>query len=161
MELFCVRADGVPRFLDVGAAVEFCLVGFECGVDLSAFGGMYGLLRRIAVFARGRILAEAVTVAPRVFVAALLRSFAYDERSVVHRVPCLKCLRIALGCAECAKGWGGWALPLVVGPAWGHTPRVMLRLTAFKLVVGRIWVELFRVLFFRKSMKTSNDLELY
>ena len=37
MELFCVRADGVPRFLDVGAAVEFCLVGFECGVDLSAF----------------------------------------------------------------------------------------------------------------------------
>ena len=50
---------------------------------------------------------------------------------------------------------------MVVGPAWGHTPRVMLRLTAFKLVVGRIWVELFRVLFFRKSMKTSNDLELY
>lgn len=79
MELFCVRADGVPRFLDVGAAVEFCLVGFECGVDLSAFGGMYGLPRRIAVFARDRILAEAVTVAPRVFVAALLRSFAYDE----------------------------------------------------------------------------------
>ena len=38
-------------FLDVGAAVEFCLVGFECGVDLSAFGGMYGLPRRIAVFA--------------------------------------------------------------------------------------------------------------
>lgn len=161
MELFCVRADGVPRFLDVGAAVEFCLVGFECGVDLSAFGGMYGLPRRIAVFARDRILAEAVTVASRVFVAALLRSFAYDERSVVHRVPCLKCLRIALGCAEWRKGLGRVGITLGGGPAWGHTPRVMLRLTAFKLVVGRIWVELFRVLFFRKSMKTSNDLELY
>ena len=132
MELFCVRADGVPRFLDVGATVEFCLVGFECGVDLSAFGGMYGLPRRIAVFARDRILAEAVTVAPRVFVAALLR-----------------------------LGGVGAPLPWGVGPAGGHTPRVMRRLTAFKLVVGRIWVELFRVLFFRKSMKTSNDLELY
>ena len=123
MELFCVRADGVPRFLDVGAAVEFCLVGFECGVDLSAFGGMYGLPRRIAVFARDRILAEAVTVASRVFVAALLRSFAYDERSVVHRVPCLKCLRIALGCADWRKGLGRVGITLGGGPCVGSHPK--------------------------------------
>ena len=100
------------------------MVFFHCEMDISlCYIYLNYLPRRIAVFARDRILAEAVTVAPRVFVAALLRSFAYDERSVVHRVPCLKCLRIALGCAEWRKGLGRVGITLGGGPCVGSHPK--------------------------------------